>query len=246
MDSQFVGVSKNHSIRYTILFFINAILLIVLSFLQISISNLHNSSLFLINLTKDKNLKSLDDFFTNCKDITNQIESLKGRSYTLLSPIRLTQKLFLEETDKKIIASKSSLLSNDLELIYSEHKEDDTNFGSNEYNKKLSYLEKGGFVLQKAPNELECTKDNSFFHSQENKIKSIIMDFALYNDQIDYIIHYEMQYNKKLDLGGDVSVNLHYIKKNYYNNKLGIFRAVIEGLFCIFTFVFFIYIRKVF
>lgn len=241
MNLQFVGASKHYNIRYTILFFINAIFLIILSFLQISISNLHNSSLFLINLTTNKELNSLDDFFFTCNEITNKIESLKGSSYTLLSQIRLTQKLFLEEKDKKIIASKSSLLSNDLELLYNENKEDETNFGSNKYNKELSYLGKGGFVLQKVPNELQCDKTNSFFHSQEDKIKSIIMDFALYNDQIDYIIHYEIQYNKKLDLGSDISVNLHYIKKNSYNNKLGIFRAIIECLFFIFTTVFFIY-----
>ena len=188
MNSQFVGVSKNHNLRYTILFFINAILLIILSFLQISISNLHNSSLFLINLTTNKELNSLDDFFFTCNEITNKIESLKGSSYTLLSPIRLTQKLFLEEKDKKIIASKSSLLSNDLELLYNENKEDEMNFGSNEYNKELSYLEKGGFVLQKAPSELQCDKTNSFFHSQEDKIKSIIMEWILLYIMIKLII----------------------------------------------------------
>ena len=73
----------------------------------------------------------------------------------------------------------------------------------------------------------------NFIDDPNGQMTSIVVDFAIINPSLKYIINIVFIYESNKSSLGDLNVNFFFLNKNFYNSTVGIFSAVFESLYLI-------------
>ena len=200
-------------------------------------------------------------FHTMIEEVLNKIYinqnegTLIDKKYSFVSTIRFTQRrikiideqksnspiLFYsideqknQKTIKRLATTKISYNSE-----YKDKNEDSETYNGFIFDKEKSYQEYGGYVFEYDPMDIPLISNNhyetyqNFIDDPNGQMTSIVVDFAIINPSLKYIINIVFIYESNKSSLGDLNVNFFFLNKNFYNSTVGIFSAVFESLYVI-------------
>lgn len=214
----------------------------------------HVSSL---SMSEEEFKDTISNFIKDINEANTDKVFFLDKKYKFTGTVRLTQRRILlkegvtsnsplmteeqsKEGDKTLRLATDSIKYNE---EYSDKYEDNQQFESFVYDKKKSYKEKGGYVLEIDLKEnLDESKYESYFKDDNNQITSMVIDMPLINIEMNYLINVVIIYQySKISLG-KMYTYFHFLKRNYYNSSIGIVSGIFQGLFVLILIIYFLFI----
>lgn len=201
------------------------------------------------------------NFNTMIEEVLNKIYknqnegTLIDKKYSFVSTIRFTQrriKIINEQKSNSAILFYSIDEQKNQKMIkrlatkqisynseYKDKYEDSEIYNGFIFDKEKSYKEYGGYVFEYDPMETPLISNNhyetyqNFIDDPNEQMTSIVVDFALINPSLKYIVNIVFIYELNKSSLGELNVNFFFLNKNFYNSTVGIFSAVFESLYVI-------------